>query len=702
MMDTPGEAEISTDGVKGAGKRLSRLRSEWPWLLAFVPLTVLLTCPLTPRLTTALAGDHGDTWQNLWNLVWLRRSLWQGRNPFFTEALWHPDGTTLVFQTFDLPDLVPAALLVGPLHPWTVYNLVVLWTFVASGLAMYALSRGLGASRPASFLAGCAFTFSTYHFAHALGHLHILAMQWVPLYVLAFVRALETRSWRWAAAGGGLLVLASLSSWYYLAGAFVVSLPLFLLHLVRRPRRTLLQAGPRLLVLCGVYLALIAPLGWAMVTERAAEPISGAHEARRYSADLESFAVPNAAQALGQRIGRHTRWSGNAAENGTYLGWMLLALVGAGLWLNAPRVRAWGLVALFGLVLSLGPALRVGGAVVTGDVLPYAWAEQWFPLLSFMGVPVRFAFAATLALAAALAPSLDALASRLGWWVVAPLAVVAIAEHAPHAFVTSSYPTPPPVAAWADEPESFAVLDATRDSRHLWHQTVHGKPMLGGYLTRTPNRLEKRLKQDPVAGPLIAWETPEVTVPVSFASLDFPYGKEIVPGADRTRFSLDVAGVFRAETDGEYTFALESDDGSELFLGGRRLIDNGGRHAAVEKRARVTLAAGSHALRVRYRQEGGGHLLRLRWAPPGGTLRLLDQAVIPGGLSGTARVRRRQLVLEGEAGREHLRSLGVRYVLQNGSDSRWPTEHQLELRSIHEDPRLRIYEVPGSTGAASR
>lgn len=694
MMDTPGETEISISASKGAGERLRRLRGELPWLLAFLPLTVLFTWPLTPRLTTALAGDHGDAWQNLWNLVWLRRSLWQGRNPFFTEDLWHPDGATLVFQTFDLPDLVPAALLVGPLHPWTVYNLVVLWTFIASGLAMFALGRGLGASRPASFFAGCAFTFSTYHFAHALGHLHILAMQWVPLYVLAFLRTLETRSWRWAAAGGGLLVLASLSSWYYLAGAFLISLPLLVLTLIRQPTETIKRAGPRLLVLCGIYLALIAPLGISMVRERAAEPIAGAHDARRFSADLESFVVPNAAQALAQVSDRHRRWSGNAAENGTYLGWALLSLVIAGLWLKAPRVRAWLVVAVFGAVLSLGPALRVGGAVVTGDVLPYAWAEGWLPLLSFMGVPVRFAFAATFALAAALAPSLDALASRFGWRVAAPLAALAIAEHAPHAFVTSSYPTPAPVAAWADEPERFTVLDATRDSRHLWHQVVHGKPIFGGYLTRTPDRLESRVKLDPVAWPLLAWEVPTVRVPVTFASLDFPYGKEIVPGAERERFSLDVSGTFHAAEAGEYTFALESDDGSELFVDGRRRIDNGGRHAAVEKVARVTLTEGPHRLRVVYRQEGGGHLLRLRWAPPEDHLRALDASVLPDGLSGTARIRRRQVELEGEAGRTHLRSMGVRYVLQNGRDSRWPTEHQLGLRRVHEDPRLRIYEVP--------
>ena len=62
---------------------------------------------------------------------------------------------------------------------------------------------------------------------------------------------------------------------------------------------------------------------------------------------------------------------------------------------GAKHVGVYLAAALLGIALSLGPTLHIAGRTVTGDVMPYAWAERALPLLSFMGVPVRFAFAAT-------------------------------------------------------------------------------------------------------------------------------------------------------------------------------------------------------------------------------------------------------------------------------------------------------------------
>ena len=208
-------ADLQT--VRAPGRSLA----DMGWLLLYVPLSLAFTWPLVSRFTTAITGER-DVWQNLWNIVWLRRAITTGQNPFFTHDLWHPDGATLVFQTFDLPDSLLGATVIPLFGLWPTYNLIVLWTFIGSAAAMYVLGRGTGASRPAAFLSGCAYSFCTYHFAHALAHLHLLSMEWVPLYVLALWKILETGSWRWTICAGVLLALASLSSWYYLL-AFVRS-----------------------------------------------------------------------------------------------------------------------------------------------------------------------------------------------------------------------------------------------------------------------------------------------------------------------------------------------------------------------------------------------------------------------------------------------------------------------------------------------
>lgn len=671
----------------------SRVAAFWRdagWLALYVPLTLAYTWPLAARLNTHLSGDDGDSWQNLWNLVWLRRSLWTGRDPFFTTDLWHPDGATLAFQTFDLPDLVPAALLVGPLAPWTVYNMTVLWTFVASGATMYLLSRACGASRPASFLSGCAYTFATYHFAHALGHLHLLAMQWVPLYVLCLLRMLDTGRLRWALGGAVMLVMASLSSWYYLAGCFFITAPLFLGRLWRA-RTEALRLIKAAATLCGTYLLLVGPLGFRMLRERGREPFEGAHEPDVFSADLQMFFAPNWAQRLSAFSDLHLSWTGNEAENGAYLGLVLVGLCVAGMLLKAPRTRAWGGVALVGLALSLGPRLHVGGEVVTGAVLPYAWLETVFPLVSFMGAPVRFAFVATFALAAALAPSLDALSRRVGWWAVAPLAVVALAEHAPKTLQTRPVVVPEVLRQWAASPERFAVLDA---SGRLLHQAVHGKPILGGYLTRTPVRLVDKLLGDPVLSVLLGRPAVEQQVALHLPEVNFPEGRPMVPGAESDRFSLQVQGPFRATTAGHFTFTVASDDGAELFINGERVVDNRGEHPMREASGTVWLEAGDHQLALHYEQLGGAHGLVAWWSLADGDRRLLDAGVLPEGLAGVAYARMKGFALAPEKALGRLQELDIRYIVHPDSAPRFAVEEQLGLEPLAEEHGLRFYEVP--------
>ncbi len=672
--------------------------------LAYLPLSVIATWPLTARLGTALAGDRGDAWQNLWNLAWFQRALSSAQNPFFTSDLWHPTGSTLVFQTFDLPDALLAAPLFGLFHPWTVYNLVVLATFVLSGASMYLLGRATGASRGASFASGCAYTFSTYHFGHALAHLHLLAMQWVPLYVLCLLRITKggRTDPRWAVGAGVTLLLASLASWYYLVGCFLITLPILAAAARSDPKGFLRRKTRPLLGLCGVYLVLVLPLGGAMLSERANGPVEGAHSTEEFSADLESFVVLNHAQALADGESafskRHSVWSGNQAENANYLGLVLVGVCVAGLFFDRRRTAPYMAAALLGVVLALGPRLRIGGEVVSGEILPYAWVESCLPLLSFMGIPVRFAFAATFGLAAALAPSLDALAKRgvRVHWVCA-LALLAVLEHAPASFVTSTYPTPAPLVAWADNTDRFAVLDATIDTQQLWHQMLHRHPIFGGYLTRTPGALQESLAQDPVAGPMLALETPRHEDDAEFPALHFPANEAILPGADRVGFAIDLRGELIVPKTGPSRFRLESSAGGELWVGNQQVF-GGGRGATISENVReatLQLDEGKHALRLVYQRSQATQALRVSWLSPGESRwRVLGAMDVPDGFRGRCAYARRAISVSRREALAHLRTLNVRYLIQPNTHDVYLVETQLGLAPIHAADGIRIYEVP--------
>ena len=82
-------------------------------------------------------------------------------------------------------------------------------------------------------------------------------------------------------------------------------------------------------------------------------------------------------------------------------------------------------------------------------------------------------------------------------------------------------------------------------------------------------------------------------------------------------FAIDYTGRFWVSTPGTYRFALTSDDGSNLYIDGKKIIDNDETHPPVEKDGNVSLNVGVHQIRVSYFQGPRFHVaLVLRVAGP--------------------------------------------------------------------------------------
>jgi PA14 domain-containing protein/Fn3 domain-containing protein len=76
-------------------------------------------------------------------------------------------------------------------------------------------------------------------------------------------------------------------------------------------------------------------------------------------------------------------------------------------------------------------------------------------------------------------------------------------------------------------------------------------------------------------------------------------------------FGFYFEGYLKVEKDDVYTLSTISDDGSLLFLNDELLVDNGGKHAMIEKEARVALRKGYHKIAVKFFESNGGHGLRV-------------------------------------------------------------------------------------------
>ncbi len=469
-------------------------------LASYSLITIAITWPASRYLTSRVLGDNLDPVQTLWGFWWLRHAGELGGTPYFSPALWWPDGVSLWFQTWDIPSAVLAV------WPWTwvpeitVYNLLVLLTFPASGFAIYLLGRELFGGEIAPFLAGCLYTFSTYHLAHSQAQLHLASMQWSPLFVLWVTRACRTGKVRDAALAGVGLGIATLASVYHFVFCVIVTLILVATGAFGALHSSSRMRIARVGVVAAATFILLA--GWSLIGMLLAyktEAYYGAHDALRFSADLQSFFLPNAISWWSEMSTFWARWSGNEWESASYVGYVALALALVG-GRRSPTARPYLWIALAGALLALGPFLHWGGRIYRQLALPAGLVERLLPVVGFSGLPTRYSWLTTFGLSVASCAALSRLCAkgRIGLLVAVILTATSVAETWPKQVPMSSWPTPSILQEWSHDPERWAVLDGTTGSRPLWHQMTHRHPIVAGYVTRTPRRLWVKLLRDDV------------------------------------------------------------------------------------------------------------------------------------------------------------------------------------------------------------
>ncbi len=101
------------------------------------------------------------------------------------------------------------------------------------------------------------------------------------------------------------------------------------------------------------------------------------------------------------------------------------------------------------------------------------------------------------------------------------------------------------------------------------------------------------------------------------AQVNFPETEKRFAGTRLSEnFCVRWSGVIRCPREATYTFFTDSDDGSQLFIDGKLVVDNGGLHGMREREGRVQLAAGEHALRLDFIQDEGEAGCKMSWQFP--------------------------------------------------------------------------------------
>jgi len=100
--------------------------------------------------------------------------------------------------------------------------------------------------------------------------------------------------------------------------------------------------------------------------------------------------------------------------------------------------------------------------------------------------------------------------------------------------------------------------------------------------------------------------------PVSTGRI-YDLGLDGTPAGDKN-YALVFNTALELMQDGMFTFYLESDDGSALWIDNQLVVKNDTGHGLLEKDGTINLAAGIHQLKVVYQQKWGDSALRLYYS----------------------------------------------------------------------------------------
>jgi hypothetical protein len=489
---------------------LNRQRRAVLILLAYVLLAVAMTWPVAARLGTHLAGDRDDLRHHQWNFWWVKKSVIEGHNPFYTYLLYHPHGVSLVYNSMAWLSMAAWLPLQAIIGNNAAYNLIFIAVFALNGFTMYLLVRDLTGAPPAAFIGGLVYGFWPYTLSYYDAP-SMMSVFWVPLALLYLRRTLERKQKHDALLAALFLALTGLTRWHLLImGGVAIGLYLLCSWLGQRSYRTWRTLG--LLVLVGLVAgALMAPLAVTQLAQTSPKDIY-VDEQTLGQTDLLAYILPSRYHPLwGDAVSKLYE---NFIVNRLYtpvLGYttVILALYGAAK--NWRQSRPWVLAVAAYIALALGPQLRVNGQLYPQVPMPYRLVGDLF-FIRMLRRPDRFNIFLGLPMGVLVSLGIKTLLrqrpfGRKSALVIGVLGVLILGEYCPVPFSTWLPDTPAWYSQLAREPGYFAVLDLPMHPRvfdkwYMFYQITHGKPLVEGHVSRLPQEASTFIDSVPFFGEL--------------------------------------------------------------------------------------------------------------------------------------------------------------------------------------------------------
>lgn len=423
--------------------------------------------------------DLGDPLFSMWRLAWVSHQIVSDPTRLFDANIFYPTRGALTYSdSIILPGLTAAPLLWAGVPLAVVYNVLFQSAFILSGLATYALVRGLGVGRAGAWTAAAMFALHPFRTEH-YSHLELQMAQWMPMALLAAHRLLLTTRPRYAACLAAVLGAQWYSSMYFgmFLTAYVAAFVAVLAVVWRRGWRPIAFATGALAM--GVVLALPLARAYAQSQpERGTRPIGAVEE---YSARLDDYLQPDHRSAMYGTIPFGKR----DPERNLFPGVTPIVLAAAG---AVPPLSAARLAVLMAGVVAFDGSLGLNGHW-------YPLAYDLLPPLKSVRVPARFALLVGLTLAVLAGFGVDRLCRRFSSTsarrvAVAVMTAAIFVDLSPDLSLQPVWRHPPPIYGSLESARDVVLFEYPIHPNHDWFaenipymyfSTWHWTPMVNGY-----------------------------------------------------------------------------------------------------------------------------------------------------------------------------------------------------------------------------
>jgi len=498
----------------------------------YLLITLLFTYPLVLNFTTHIPGNGGDGPHFLWNLWKTKDAVLNFHHLYKTNHIFYPIGTNLITHTY-APIIgilsIPLSIFLSNV---TTYNTLVILAFVLNGVGAFALIKYLTHSTVPSFLGGMIFAFSPNFFGHLLGHFDMLWGGWLPLFILFFLKMMkETRVHNLIFSC--IFFLATFLTSYYYAVFLALFVGLFIIFSACSTYEIVLQKSfwkPLLgfSIITTIFLSPFLTLYFREVLAHSYVNISSLHSSHFTSGDLLDFIVPSRMNKFYQYllpdfISMFKTY--RISERNIFIGYSILTMALFAVFnkrIVYPRKYLWVACFTFFTIFFFFYKLSINNSthfnLFNADLsIPLVFGlYKKVPVLNNLRTPVRCDILVVLSIAVLSSFTINyyfhkVKHSHLKAVLTAAILVVVLLEYLPTPYPLYQLPFSPLLARIKNDPADCTVLEIPigisdglrnlyhdRNSTHMYHQTLHGKKMFGGYVARLPERVFRYFRREPV------------------------------------------------------------------------------------------------------------------------------------------------------------------------------------------------------------